>query len=172
MPDPTLPQIVEALLFASDEPLTPARLAGFIPEAKPAEIRAAVESLREELQRTNRCYGLEEIAEGYQLMTRPEYGAWITRLKSQRAEGKLSAAALETLAIVAYRQPIKRVDIEAIRGVQCGALLRALMEKDLVKMSGREDVPGAPILYSTTPKFLEAFGLKTVKDLPQPQEVK
>ncbi len=169
---PTLPQIVEAILFASDEPLSLSKLQGFIPEAKPAEVRAAVDALREELARANRCYAVEEIADGLQLRTRPEYATWIGRLTSLRAEGRLSAASLETLAIVAYKQPIKRVDIESIRGVQCGALLRALMEKDLVKMSGREDVPGSPILYSTTPKFLETFGLKSAKELPQPQEVK
>ena len=163
---------VEAILFVSDEPLTVAKLHAILPDVKPSDIKDALAALRAEYDGSARAFSLEEIAEGWQLLTRPEYTDIISRLKRSRAERKLSAAALETLAIVAYKQPIKRADLEAIRGVASGEVLRALMERTLVRIVGREDVPGAPVQYGTSKEFLEVFGLRCLEDLPRPEEVK
>lgn len=165
-------QAVEAVLFASDDPVTVNRIHDIIPDAKPAEIEQALQLLKDEYSNTGRAFGLEEIAGGVQLLTRPEHADIISRLRRSKSEKKLSGAALEILAIVAYKQPVKRADIEAIRGVASGELLRALLERGLVKIVGREDVPGAPVQYGTTKEFLEAFGIQAVEDLPRPEEVK
>ena len=165
-------QAVEAVLFASDDPVSIARLHDLLPEAKPAEIKEAVSALRAEYEAQGRAYAVEEIAEGVQVLTRPAHADIIARLRRSKAEKKLSGAALEVLAIVAYKQPVKRADIEAIRGVQSGEILRALMERRLVRIAGREDAPGAPVQYGTTKEFLEAFGLRALEDLPRPEEVK
>jgi segregation and condensation protein B len=113
------------------------------------------------------AFQVEELAGGYQLLTRPEFHPWLTRLRQSAGEATLSAPAKETLAIVAYRQPVTRADIEAIRGVGCGDVLRQLMEKGLVRLAGRDDSLGRPALYETTKLFLQMFGLKSIKDLPQ-----
>ena len=165
-------QALEAVLFACDDPLTPAKLHDLLPESKPAEIKDALQALKAEYESGPRGFTLEEIAGGWQLLTRPQYADIISRLRRSKAERKLSSAALETLAVVAYKQPIKRADLEAIRGVASGDVLRALMERRLLRIVGREDVPGAPVQYGTTPEFLEAFGLRALEDLPRPEEVK
>jgi segregation and condensation protein B len=163
---------LEAVLFTCDEPLSLGRLKEMFPEAGPEEIKEAVVELRAEYEQAGRAFSVEEIAGGYQLLTRPQYADIIAKLKKAKADRKLSAAALETLAIIAYKQPIKRVDVEAIRGAQCGEVLRALMERGLVRIAGRDEVPGSPILYGTTKDFLDVFGLKSIEDLPRPEEVK
>ena len=112
------------------------------------------------------AFQVEEIAGGYQLLTRPEFHPWLVRLRQTAGEPKLSGALLETLAIVAYRQPIMRADLEAIRGVHCGDILRQLMERGLVRIAGRDDSLGRPVLYGTTKKFLATFGLRDLRDLP------
>ncbi len=165
-------QAVEAILFACDEPITASKLHDLIPDSRPSDIKEAIASLKSEYESSTRAFQLQEIADGYQMLTRPEYTDIIAGLKRSRAEKKLSAAALETLAIVAYKQPIKRADIEAIRGVQCGEVLRALLERTLVRIAGRENVPGAPVQYGTTREFLDVFGLRALEDLPRPEEVK
>lgn len=170
-PLPPLKRRVEALLFAADAPLTPARIKDVL-ESDAAEVRAALDELAAEYDSLGLAFGLQAIGGGYVLSTRPEYGTWVGLLKKSRDEGRLSPAALETLAIVAYRQPINRVNIEAIRGVQSGALIRALMDKDLVRVVGKEDLPGHPVLYGTTPRFLEVLGLNSLSDLPKPEELK
>jgi segregation and condensation protein B len=163
---------VEAILFVSDEPLSINKIRDLLDGPDAAEIRGAIDQLRNEYETTGRAFTIEEIAGGFQMLTRPPYADIISRLRKARAEKKLSQAALETLAIIAYRQPIKRVDIEAIRGVASGEILRALMERNLVKIVGREEIPGNPVLYGTTKEFLEVFGLNSVQDLPKPEEVK
>ena len=165
-------QAVEAALFASDDPVSLSRLHDLLPEANPADIRSAVDALKAEYDSQARAFSIEEIAEGVQVLTRPAHADIIARLRRSKAEKKLSGAALEVLAIVAYRQPVKRADIEAIRGVQSGEILRALMERRLVRIAGREDAPGAPVQYGTTKEFLEAFGLRALEELPRPEEVK
>jgi segregation and condensation protein B len=117
------------------------------------------------------AFQVEELAGGFQLLTRPEYHPWLARLRRMGNEMRLTAAARETLAIVAYRQPIARADVEAIRGVQSGDMLHQLMEKGLVRIAGRDESLGRPVLYATTRKFLQTFGLRNLRDLPQAQEL-
>jgi segregation and condensation protein B len=167
-----LRRILEALLFASDVPLTPARIRDAVPSITAQAIRETAEQLRADYAGSGRAFELVEIAEGYLLLTRPEFEPWIARLKKVKSQAKLSSAALETLAIIAYKQPIRRVDVEAIRGVQSGELIRALMERGLIRIAGRSDQPGAPLLYGTTKDFLDAVGLKSVDELPKPEELK
>ena len=163
---------VEAALFVADEPLTPRRLAQAARLADAGEARRLVRRLQTLYEEGGSAFQVEEIAGGYQLLTRPEFHPWLARLRRAGNELRLSAAARETLAIVAYRQPIGRADIEAVRGVQCGELLRLLMEKGLVRIAGRDDSLGRPVLYGTTKKFLQAFGLKSLRDLPQAAELR
>jgi segregation and condensation protein B len=162
--------ILEALLFSTHHPLTPARLTELmeLPSTKP--LRRAIKSLNEQYADTGRCFRVEQVAGGYQLLTLPEYGDYLKKLHQKEIDAKLSKAALETLAIIAYKQPILRADLEAIRGVACGETIRSLMEKHLVKIAGRAELPGRPILYGTTKRFLELFGLNSLKDLPNPEE--
>jgi segregation and condensation protein B len=117
------------------------------------------------------AFQVEELAGGYQLLTRPEYHPWLARLRRAGTDLRLTPAAREALAIVAYRQPITRADLEAIRGVQSSEVLRQLMEKGLVRIAGRDDSLGRPVLYGTTRKFLQVFGLKSLRDLPQAEEL-
>jgi segregation and condensation protein B len=167
-----LKQALEAVLFTCDDPLPLSKLKDIVPDAKPEAIREALAELKGDYDATGRSFTLEEIAGGYQLLTRPQYADIIAKLRKAKADRKLSVAALETLAIIAYKQPIKRVDLEAIRGAASGELIRALMERNLVKIAGREDVPGTPLQYGTTKEFLDTFGLKALEDLPRPEEVK
>lgn len=164
--------ILESLLFSTHHPLTAARLAELmdLPSVKP--LRKAIKTLNQQYEEAKRAFRVEQVAGGYQLLTLPEYHEVINRLHKREADAKLTKAALETLAIIAYKQPILRVDVEAIRGVACGETIRSLMEKHLVKIAGRAEVPGRPILYGTTKRFLELFGLNNLKDLPQAEELK
>jgi segregation and condensation protein B len=168
-----LKQALEAILFTCDEPMNLNRLKEICGnEVKPEEIKDALAQLKADYDQTGRAFSLEEIAGGWQVLTRPQYADILANLKKAKADRKLSAAALETLAIIAYKQPIRRVDVEAIRGAQSGELIRALMERNLVKIAGRDEVPGAPLLYGTTKDFLDTFSLKSIEDLPRPEEVK
>jgi segregation and condensation protein B len=169
---PDYRRVIEALLFSSDAPLTPARIREAIPRISAQAIRENIDLLKADYAKAGHAFELVEIAEGFQLLTKPEYEEWIARLRKARAQTKLSGAALETLAIIAYKQPIRRVDVEAIRGVQSGELIRALMERGLVRIAGRADQPGSPLLYGTTKDFLDALGLKSLSELPKPEEVK
>ena len=167
-----LKQSVEAVLFASGDPISVSKLGNVLPDVGAGEIKKVLSELREDYDQSGRAFGLEEIAGGWQVLTRSQYVDIISRLKKAKAERKLSVAALETLAIIAYKQPIKKVDVEAIRGAQSGELIRALTERRLVKMVGRDETPGSPLLYGTTKDFLETFGLKSLEDLPRPEEMK
>jgi segregation and condensation protein B len=163
--DPRLAAI-EAALMAADEPLTLRRLAVAAGLNDQAEMRRDIEQLRSMYERDGSAFNIEELAGGFQLLTRPEFHPWLARLRRASNEVKLSAAARETLAIVAYRQPITRADVEAIRGVQSAEMLHQLMEKGFVRITGRDDSLGRPVLYGTTRKFLQAFGLRNLRDLP------
>jgi segregation and condensation protein B len=163
--------LVEAALFAADEPLTTRRLAAAAGLADGNEARRLVRKLQGLYDRDGTAFQVEELAGGFQLLTRPEYHSWLTRLKRTGTDLKLSAAARETLAIVAYRQPIMRTDVEAVRGVQCSEILRQLMERGLVRIAGRHDSLGRPVLYGTTKKFLQVFGLRSLRDLPQVEQL-
>jgi len=163
---------VEAVLLLADEPLPARKIASVADLADAAEARTLLDKLRHLYDADGTAFQLEEIAGGYQLFTRPAYHVWLNRLRRTTSEVRLSPAALETLAIVAYRQPIMRAAVENIRGVQCGDLLSQLMEKGLVKIAGRHDSLGRPVLYGTTKKFLQIFGLNTLKDLPEVGQLK
>jgi segregation and condensation protein B len=165
-----LKNIIESLIFVSDTPLPLDRIQKSVPHADIHEIRSAVEILIQEHECRKGGFFLKEVAGGYQFRTRPEYHEWIKNL-IQPNPVRLSKAALETLAIVAYKQPIIRNEIEHIRGVDCGGIIRTLMERKLVRILGRKDIPGRPLIYATTKYFLEFFGLKELKDLPTPKEI-
>lgn len=158
--------MLEALLFSTHHPLTAGRLAELL-ESSAKPIRQAVRALNQQYQETQRSFRIEQVAGGFQMLTLPAFASIIKKHQQKEADAKLTKAALETLAIIAYKQPILRADIESIRGVMCGETVRSLMEKHLVKIAGRADEPGRPILYGTTKRFLEVFGLNSLKDLPK-----
>lgn len=205
-----LTDIVESLVFASDEPLSaldirslildePMRRAVVSEEETPAEpdslnppsedgtttqkgskkktlldldiIRQAVGLLNESYESTDRSFHIVEIAGGYQFATRPSVSMYVSRLYKERSRRRLSSAALETLAIVAYKQPVSKADIENIRGVNCDEVLKSLLEKNLVTITGRAETVGRPLLYGTTDEFLRQFGLPSMRDLPKPREI-
>lgn len=165
-------QSLEALLFSTHHPLTAGRLAELLDLETTKPIRAAIKSLNEQYDSGNRAFRIEQVAGGYQLLTLPTFGELLKKFHQKEGDAKLTKAALETLAIIAYKQPILRADIEAIRGVACGETIRSLMEKHLVKIAGRAEEPGRPILYGTTKRFLELFGLNSLKELPQNEDSK
>lgn len=169
--EPTAESVVEAVLFASDEPLSVERLAKIV-EIRTRQIRRHIKNLNDKYKAGGNAFRIEQIADGYQMMTMSPYNRWLKKLLRVRSDSKLSPAALETLAIIAYKQPVIRADIEAIRGVMVGEIVRGLMFKGLVKIVGRAEVLGRPMLYGTTKKFLEVFGLNSLKDLPKIEELK
>jgi segregation and condensation protein B len=169
----TIESVIEAILFASDEPLSAERLIKIAElNGGVRQVKKCIEMLNEHYRQSGRAFRIEEIAGGYQMMTLPDYNAWLKKLLRERGDNKLTPAALETLAIIAYKQPVIRADVEAIRGVACGEMVRSLMYKGLVKIVGKAEVLGRPLLYGTTRKFLEVFGLNDLKDLPKAEELK
>jgi len=162
--------ILESFLFSSESPLRLEKLQEIFPEIQLKELREIMLKLKEEYERLGRSFAIREVAHGFQFYTRPEYSSWIKKFKKIRPQ-RLSPATLETLAIIAYKQPITRAEIEEVRGVDTGGILRTLLEKNLIKIAGKKDVPGKPLLYSTTPKFLALFGLKSLKDLPALEDI-
>jgi len=164
--DPQLAK-VEAFLFFAREPLGSRKLALLAGLADGTEARTLVRRLNRLYDAAGTAFRAEDVAGGFQLLTRPQFGAWLRRLYQAPLETRLSTPALETLAVVAYRQPAVRAEIEAIRGVDCGEILRQLMERDLVRIAGRSDDLGRPYLYGTTKRFLQWFGLKHLDDLPR-----
>ncbi|OHB67030.1 MAG: SMC-Scp complex subunit ScpB [Planctomycetes bacterium RBG_13_62_9] len=163
--------VLEAILFATDEPLTESKLASIV-ETTAKQVRESIESLNEKYKTNNNAFRIEQIAGGYQMLTLNTYNLWLKKMVRARGDNKLSPAAMETLAIIAYKQPIIRADVEAIRGVAVGEVIRSLMYKGLVKIIGRAEILGRPMLYGTTKKFLEVFGLNSLKDLPKAEELK
>lgn len=166
----TLVQALEALLLVSPEPLPLARLEEvFAPDGvEGVGVREALGVLQALC--SGRGVEVREVAGGYQLRTRPEMAPWLARLETPKAV-RFSRPALEVLAIVAYRQPVTRAEVEEVRGVDCGGLLKSLLDKGLARIMGKKDVPGRPLLYGTTRRFLEAFGLATLGDLPSLRDI-
>jgi segregation and condensation protein B len=162
--------ILESLLFVSDSPIRIETLVEVLPEISKEDILEGIHRIQTEYGDPSKGIELTEIAGGFQFRTKAEWAEWVNRLKKAKAV-KLSQAALETLAIVAYRQPVIRPAIEEIRGVDSGSVLHTLLEKGLIKMMGRKDLPGRPIVYGTTKGFLELFGLNTLSDLPTLKEI-
>ena len=162
--------IIESLLFVAEEPLTVDRIKRILVQAESGEIRDAITELTAEYEARLGGFFLDQVAGGYQIRTRPEYTEWIKKL-IQPKPLRLSKAALETLVIIAYKQPIIRSDVEHIRGVDCGGVLRVLLERKLIRVLGRKEIAGRPLIYATTKRFLEVFDLKNLKDLPTPKEI-
>jgi len=182
-----LPRIVESLLFATDRPLTPKAIAHALhgaarfsptPETAPyektalGEVEEVIEHLRAQLDADGSSLMVQGIAGGYQLKTRPEFAVWTNRLFEQAKAPRLSQPALETLAVIAYRQPIGRAEIESVRGVAVDGVLATLLERKVIRVAGRSEQPGRPLLYETTPLFLELFGLKGLDELPNADELR
>jgi segregation and condensation protein B len=182
-----LTRVIEALLFSAQKPLSIQELAAAIKgaeddptdgtpnefaRAKNAEVAAALEELKVEYIQQSRAFQLVEKAEGWQLATDPGFGKWVRQLFPAPKPARLSAPSLETLAIIAYRQPITRADVEAVRGVNIDGVLQTLMERGLVKIAGRAEIPGRPLLYETTQFFLEHFGLRSLDELPNAEELR
>ncbi|BCR05160.1 segregation and condensation protein B [Desulfuromonas versatilis] len=160
--------VIEAMVFASETPLRPERVAEAL-EIDRSAAKAVLDDLVGEYQRLGRGFVLLEAAEGYQFRTRPEHGEWLRRVLRNRPF-RFSRAALETLAIIAYRQPITRAEIEYLRGVDSGGVVKTLLEKHLVRILGKKDIPGRPMIYGTTREFLELFGLRDLRGLPTLKE--
>lgn len=170
MPTAELKAVVEALVFASAEPLTPKMLYRLLPNEKKEDVSAAINALKADyLERP----GLQwvEVAGGYQITTRPELHEWVRRLFHERSTQKLSVQALETLAVISYRQPVTALEIADIRGVNTSGVLSTLLERHLVKIVGRKNIVGRPFLYATTKDFLVRFGLKDLADLPKIEDL-
>jgi segregation and condensation protein B len=165
-----LKAIIEALIFASPEPLTPKTLATLLDGEPPERIVAALDALKQDYARPGGLQ-LVEVAGGYQIVTRPELHEWVRRLFHEQAKQRLSVAALETLAIIAYRQPITAAEIAEIRGVSATGVLGTLLERRLIKVVGRKRVVGRPFLYGTTNEFLAQFGLRDLSELPRIEEL-
>src|SRR4051794_18822984 len=182
----SLTQVIEALLFAAQKPLTTRELVAAIKgagaeddltpnefaKATEAQVAAALEQLKIEYVQQGRAFQLAEKSEGWQLVSDPAYGGWVRQLFPAVKPARLTPPSLETLAIIAYRQPITRADVEAVRGVAVDGVLQNLMERGLVKIGGRAEVPGRPLLYETTQFFLEHFGLRDLDELPNAEELR
>lgn len=167
---------VEALLVSADKPLKPVKLIEPLAALHDASITPemldeCVNQLNDAYDQSGRVFRIERIADGYRVMTRPEYATAIAAMHRARASTRLSRSALETLSIVAYRQPVTRAELESIRGVGCGEILRALLDRHMVKIVGRAEELGRPMLYGTTRQFLDTFGLASIKDLPNTEEL-
>jgi len=166
-----LKRIVEALLFASPDPLSVRRIKSVVPGLETDQVLETLNELKNDYAGDSRSFQIVEIGGGYQLTTKPDYALWVGKLVESRGKQRLSRAALETLAIVAYKQPALRSTLESIRGVNVDGVLRTLMERDLVRIVGRADGPGRPLLFGTTRDFLMQFGLNNLADLPGIEEI-
>jgi segregation and condensation protein B len=163
--------VIEALLFASERPLSAREIHFWLPEEDPSNILNALKELRAEYASLGRSFSLKEVAQGYQLKTKSDYAPYILRML-KTSPARLSQAALETLAIIAYKQPILRQEIERLRGVDVGSILRTLLEKELIRVMGRKNLPGRPLIYGTTKRFLEIFDLNDLESLPKLKEIR
>jgi segregation and condensation protein B len=167
-----LKNIIECLLFFSDKPLSMDKLGKIIEIDNCDEITGAVEDLKKEYELRNSGLQVINIAEGYQICTRSEFSSWVSKLYKSQITFQLSLPALETLSIIAYKQPVTRGEIEKIRGVDTSCVLRTLLERKLIRISGRKKLPGRPILYGTTREFLRYFGLRDLSEIPSLEEIK
>ena len=170
MQDSEIRKIIEALLFASPEPLTQAKVNGIFNPDTP-NLKEVVLKLNEQYVHDDHAFEINEVAGGYQLVSRQEYEHFIRKMLSKSGRLALSSAALDSLAIIAYKQPIGRYEVEAIRGVDSSGVLKTLLNRNLIKIKGRDSGPGRPLLYQTTDKFLEHFGLNRLSDMPKLKEI-
>ncbi len=167
----TIEKIIEAIIFASPEPITDRRIRECIEGSEDYDIDSKVNELNGEYEKNGRSFRIIKVAGGYQMTTLPDYELWVRRVFVARGRLRLSPQALETLSIVAYRQPVSKPTMESIRGINCDGVIKTLLERNLINIKGREDSPGRPILYGTTIEFLRYFGLNNLKDLPELKEI-
>jgi segregation and condensation protein B len=163
-------RIVEAVILASPDPISAARIAEVLPRCNPSQVRAIVRDLNEEYVARHSAFEIWEVAGGYQMRSLPEFAPYLRQIQKTRPL-RLSQAALESLAIIAYRQPVTRAELEQVRGVDVGGVLHSLLERDLIRVAGHREVPGRPMVYATSRRFLEVFGLAKLGDLPALREV-
>jgi len=168
----TTERVIEAILFATDAPLTLGKIVSILGVGSARDVRKHINALNKRYDEQGSAFRIEIIAGGYQMLTRAEYNTWLRRLRQNKQDSRLSQAAMETLAVIAYKQPVVRAEIEAIRGVSAGEMLNRLRELGLVKIVGRAEDVGRPMLYGTTKRFLEVFGLSSLDDLPEVEELK
>ena len=168
---PDVRSIIEAVLMTADSPVTPGRLADLLSDASGRDIRDAIDELKSLYDAAGHAFTIVELAGGFQLATRRPFAPWIRKFHQTRTSVRLSQAALETLAIVAFKQPLTRIEVDNMRGVGSGGVLHTLMEHNLVRIVGRSDGIGKPMLFGTTREFLSVFGLKSLADLPKPKEL-
>jgi len=168
---PELEKIIEALIFASDLPLPSKKIKDILEKYTEKEIKKGIAAIKQKYEKNGSPLDIIEAAGGFQIVTREEYAKWIKQLYRGRSANRLTQRALETLAIIAYKQPLTKQEVEGIRGVNSDAVIKTLMERNLITISGRVKAPGNPLLYSTTKKFLEYFGIASLKDMPKLQEI-
>jgi segregation and condensation protein B len=164
-------QIIEALIFANDSPLPAKKIKDILQEGTEKEIKELIAQINKKYEDINSPLQIIEVAGGYQIVTRSNYAPWITKLYASRSAHRLTQKALETLAIISYKQEITKQEIESIRGVNADSVIRTLIERDLITVTGRQKAPGSPLLYGTTKYFLEYFGLKDLSNLPKLKEI-
>jgi len=173
-------EVIEALLFATDEPLTVRQVIdifGILEEGEkpsavtPDDVLGAIEELNRDYERTGRAVRIVKVAGGYQFATKPEFAPWLGKMLREKSKRKLSLSALETLAVIAYKQPVTKPEIETIRGVNADYVLHTLLQRNLVAIVGRAATPGRPLLYGTTKEFLKHFGVNDLSELPKPREI-
>ena len=162
--------IIEALLFSSSQPLTGKKIKQILRGAGIQNLPKLIEEINKDYEEKGAVWRIEQISGGYTMMTLPDFSPWIRKLITKKNDDKLSQAALESLAVVAYRQPITRAEVDAVRGVSSGSMLKTLIDKGLLRIAGQAEVPGRPLLYGTSQKFLDIFGLGSLKDLPKEQD--
>jgi len=170
MPQDNLRSVIEALLFASVKPLAVEQIRTVLETIEPAEIRKVLEELKSEYEHSNRGIRIAEIAGGFRMITAPDYASFLKKLFKERRVERLSKPGLETLAIIAYKQPVTKLEVESLRSVNIDGVLKGLIEKNLVRISGRKKATGRPYVFGTTSQFLEYFGLKSLEDLPKIEE--
>ena len=170
MADEAVKAIIEALLFVNDKPLTLERIKEVLDNMETTQIRALLEELGLEYERANRGMRIIEIAGGFQMVTSSSFAPFLKKLYKERRIERLSKPALETLAIIAYKQPVTRLDIETLRNVNIDGVMQTLLDKDLIRIAGRKKAPGRPFVFATTKQFLEYFGLKSLEDLPKMED--
>lgn len=166
-----LKQILEALIFVSDKPLGINQIKEVLGDLPEQDIRQLTEELDREYQQTSRSFAIQEVAGGFRMITRPEFAPWLKALYKSKMKERLTRPSLETLAIIAYKQPVTKPEIEAIRGVNVDGVITTLLERNLIRIAGRKDTIGRPLLYTTTNEFLQHFGLSSISDMPKLPEV-
>jgi len=171
MDSDTIKQVVETLVFASDIPIPAEQMRQLVEDASIEDIEKSIDALNLEYTRTDRTFHIVRMGGGYQMVTHQNYAPWVRKLFQGRLKTKLSQAALEALSVIAFRQPVSKPDIESIRGVNCDGVIRTLLERKLITITGRAGGPGKPLLYGTTREFLRHFGVNDISDLPKPREI-